>query len=50
MVSIQSQAKEVQLSAVITRANGTVEELGTIAYWNKNIFKTLLWRIKQWLR
>ena len=37
------------LSAVITRADGTVEDLGAIQYWSSNPFKQIIWRIKQWL-
>ena len=43
------QAKELQLVATITRADGTVEELGVIDYWHQNPFKRLNWRIKLWL-
>ena len=32
-------AKEIQLSAVIIRADGTVEELGVIDYWHRNPIK-----------
>lgn len=39
----------MSLSAVITRADGTVEDLGAIQYWNSNPFKQFIWRIKQWL-
>lgn len=46
----RSDAKELQLIATITRADGTVEELGVIDYWHKNPFKRLLWRIKKWLK
>ena len=46
---VPSNAKEVQLSAVITRADGTVEHLGVISYWHKNPFKRIVWRLKKWL-
>jgi len=42
-------AKEIQLVAVITRADGTVEELGIIDYYHQNPIKKLIWRIKKWL-
>ena len=45
----KSQVKQMELSARIVRADGTVEELGTIQYWHKNPIKRILWRIKQWL-
>jgi hypothetical protein len=44
-----SQVKQMEISAVITRADGSVENLGTIQYWHKNPFKRILWRIKTWL-
>ena len=43
-------AKEIQLSAVVIRADGTVEELGVIDYWHRNPIKRFIWRIKKWLR
>ena len=45
----QSNAKELQLIATITRADGTVEELGVIDYWHKNPIKRIIWRFKKWL-
>jgi hypothetical protein len=44
-----SNVKQAELSARIVRADGTVVELGTIDYWNKNPIKRLIWRIKTWL-
>lgn len=34
-----SQVKCRSLNAVVTRANGTVEDLGIISYWHRNAFK-----------
>jgi len=45
----QSNAKELQLSARVIRADGTVVELGVIDYWHKNPIKRFIWRIKKWL-
>ena len=42
-------AKEIQLVATITRADGTVEYLGVIDYWHKNPIKLFIWKIKKWL-
>jgi len=44
-----SNVKEIQLMATITRANGTIEHLGVVDYYNKNILKQLIWRFKKWL-
>lgn len=39
--------KMVSLDAVIIRADGSREDLGTIAYWNRNPLLRLLYRIKR---
>jgi hypothetical protein len=49
MMQANLNAKEIQLVATITRADGTVEELGVIDYYHQNPFKRLIWRIKKWL-
>ena len=49
MFLVPVNAKEAQIHAVITRADGTVEDLGVVSYWHKNPVKRFLWRIKQWL-
>jgi hypothetical protein len=49
MITSESKVKQLEISAVITRADGTIENLGTIQYWNKSLFKRILWRIKKWL-
>jgi hypothetical protein len=45
----QSQVKSMEISARIVRADGSIEELGTIQYWHKNPIKRIIWRIKKWL-
>lgn len=42
-------AKEIQLIATITRADGTVEELGIIDYYHKNPIKRFIWKLKKLL-
>ena len=49
MLVTNSNAKEIQLVAIITRANGQVEHLGVVDYWHKNPFKRLMWKIKRLL-
>ncbi len=39
--------KETRITAVVTRADGTTEDLGTIAYYNKNPLRQLAWNIGQ---
>jgi len=36
---------QMSIRAVITRADGTVEDLGTISYWHKNPLRRLAYRI-----
>lgn len=40
-------AKSAQMSAIITRADGTVENVGVIAYWHRNPLKRWAWNIKK---
>ena len=49
MITSEAKVKQMEISAVITRADGTVVNLGTIQYWHKNPLKRILWRIKKWL-
>lgn len=49
MMQANLNAKEIQLVATITRADGTVEELGVIDYYHQNPIKIIIWRIKKWL-
>jgi hypothetical protein len=49
MITTDAKVKQMEISAIITRADGTIENLGTIQYWHKNPLKRILWRIKQWL-
>ena len=50
MILTKSKVKEMSISAIITRADGTVEDLGAIQYWNSNSIKRIIWRIKKWLQ
>lgn len=53
MTHAKGQASEIVIEAVITRADGRVENLGTISYWHKSPWKRLAWRLKRmipWLR
>jgi hypothetical protein len=49
-VNINSNVKESSFSAVITRVDGTVEDLGIISYYNSNPLKRWVWKIKQYLK
>lgn len=50
MFIAESKAKEIHLEAVITRADGTVVNLGTIDYWHQNPIKRIIWKLKQFLK
>jgi len=43
-------ASSAELRAVVIRADGTVEDLGMIAYWHKNPLKRLAWRVYKFLK
>ena len=45
----KSNAKEIELIATITRADGSVEQLGVIDYWHKNPIKRIIWKLKKFL-
>lgn len=36
---------QVSIEARVIRADGTVEDLGAIAFWHRNPLKRLAWRI-----
>lgn len=40
----------IELHATVTRADGTVEELGCIAFHDRNPLRRLLWRIQRTIR
>lgn len=45
--NITSEARSATLTAVVTRADGTVENLGAVAYWHRNPFKRWAWAIRR---
>jgi hypothetical protein len=46
----KSELNEMIITATITRANGTVEDVGIVSYHHKSWLKTFLWKIKKMLR
>lgn len=42
--------KMVSFEAKVIRKDGTVEDLGVVAYWHKNPLRRLAWRVSQLLR
>ncbi len=49
-VIADSRAREATIEMIVTRADGTVENLGVVSYWHRNPFKRLLWRIRKTLK
>lgn len=43
---VKVPAKHAELHAVITRADGTVEDLGCIAYYDKNPLKRWVFAVR----
>ena len=40
-------AKRIEIDAVVTRADGTVENYGTVAFYDKNPIILFCWNFKQ---
>lgn len=49
-LSSKEGVKAASFEAVVIRADGTRENLGTIAYWHKNPLVRWLWRIKRFFK
>lgn len=49
-INVLSRAKETSLSAVVTRKDGRVEDLGVVAYGHTNPLRRLWWRITRLVR
>lgn len=49
-VNVRSKARECSITAVVTRADGTTENLGEIAYWHKNPLRRIAFRMKRLFR
>lgn len=48
--SATANARMVSMDAKIIRADGRVEELGTIAYWHRNPLKRMAWNLGRFVR
>lgn len=46
VIQVNSPVKEARLMATVIRADGSVEELGTIAYWHKSRIVRLMHKLK----
>lgn len=49
-VNSKGRVQSITWEAVVTRADGTVEDLGRIAYYHRNPLKRWAWAIKQVVR
>lgn len=45
-VSAEAQTREATIEMIVTRADGTVENLGVVSYWHRNPLKRALWGIR----
>jgi hypothetical protein len=46
----RNTVKWAEIEAVVIRADGTVERLGTVAYFHRNPVRRLLWRLRKLFR
>ena len=44
------KARSISLSATVTRADGTVEDFGVVAYKHRNPIKNFIWHLKNRLK
>lgn len=49
-VLTKGQAKSATIHAVVTRANGAVEDLGLVSYWHKNPMKRWFFNCCIWIK
>lgn len=42
----RAKLKHFDIQAVVTRANGDIEDYGVVAGWDRNIFKHMLLQVK----
>lgn len=49
-MEVKGKIKSITTSAVITRADGTVEDLGVIGFTHMNPLLTWAWRIKNFIK
>jgi len=49
-IFVHERAREARIGIVVTRADGKVEDHGTVAYWHRNPVKRLVWRIRELIK
>ena len=50
MTAARGRVRKVEIAAVVTRADGRVEDLGIISFWHRNPLRRMAWRIGKGLR
>lgn len=45
-----ARARSATIRAVVTRADGRVEDLGVVSYWHRNPVMRAAWRVVRFLR
>jgi len=49
-LSVNSQARETTVEMIVTRADGTVENLGVVSYWHRNPIMRVAWHLRKLFR
>lgn len=44
----KAAVQHASLSIIVTRADGTVEDFGEVAFYHKSLLKRLIWRVKHY--
>lgn len=48
--SANADIKEASIQATVIRADGTVEQLGTVSFYHRNPLRRAMWALKQKLK
>jgi hypothetical protein len=46
-IKAPARAEEATISAVVTRADGRIEDLGIVSYYHRRWYRRLWWRVKR---
>lgn len=49
-LKVPGGAKEASIEVTVIRANGNIENLGVVSYWNKNPLLRVLFLIKRYAK
>ncbi len=47
MISVPVNVKVAEISLVVHRADGSIEDLGVVSYWHRNPIKRFASRVRQ---